>query len=394
MKSILKLFLFILIFSVLFTGCNAAPKATEPSSEKPTGKPTEKPTSAPTSKPTEKPTVGYQPVYDDVECDFTDIDDLIKTYGRARVARDGITCDFTASGIEFDAFVDGEISITLECSYETYFSVIVDGEMYPDRYKADTGISTITFDTAPKGLHHVRFLKQTEPQHSTATLRSIEFYGEFLSTPPAEKELLIEFIGDSITCGYGNLWTPSAAHPSGESGTPLYEDGTRAYSFLTAQKLGADHSIISFSGIGIDKGWSSINMQEFYTKDSYMRSSTKAYEPEDRTPDIVVINLGTNDAAKGSTEEQMIANVKTLIETVRENYGEDTPIIWAYNMMGECRFSWTEQALEALGGEMNGIYSIELNEDHNGGNGHPSLAAHETAATTLANFIRSLGLAE
>ena len=164
--------------------------------------------------------------------------------------------------------------------------------------------------------------------------------------------------------------------------------------FLTAQALGADHSIVSFSGIGLDKGYSSINMQQFYTKDSYMRDNYKDYEVEERTPDIVVINLGTNDAAKGSTEDQLIANVKTLINTVRENYGEDTPIIWAYNMMGECRFDWTKKALEELGGEQKGIYSVKLTPNNDGGAGHPSVSGHATAAEELSAYIRSLGLAD
>lgn len=394
-KKIFKAFIFVLLFTLLFTGCNSTPKATEPNSEDPTEAPTEKPTLKPTSKPTEKPTSKptseYVPVYDEVKCDFTDVHDLVKMLGRARVVNDGITCDFTASGIEFYAYVDGEISISLECSAETYFTVFVDGERYRDRYKAEAGFNTITFDTYVKGFHEIKFYKQTEPQHSTATLNSIEFYGE-LVCPAPNKDILIEFIGDSITCGYGNLWTPSAAHSSGESGTPLYEDGTQAYSFLTAQALEADHSIVSFSGIGLDKGYSSINMQQFYTKDSYMRSPAKDYEPEARTPDIVVINLGTNDNSQGSSESQMKANVRTLIETVRENYGEDTPIIWAHNMMGACRFEWTSEVLESLGGEENGIYSIQLTQNNQGGNGHPSLAAHEAAAKTLAEYIEELGI--
>ena len=113
--------------------------------------------------------------------------------GRARVVNDGITCDFTASGIEFYAYVDGEISISLECSAETYFTVFVDGERYRDRYKAEAGFNTITFDTYVKGLHEIKFYKQTEPQHSTATLNSIECYFTGKYAEDTEKQAAWEY---------------------------------------------------------------------------------------------------------------------------------------------------------------------------------------------------------
>ena len=72
---------------------------------------------------------------------------------------------------------------------------------------------------------------------------------------------------------------------------------------------------------------------------------------------------------------------------MRESYGEDMPIVWAHNMMGGCRFEWTNTVLEEMGGEDAGIYSIKLEANNAGGGGHPTLEAQKKAAEDLTAFI-------
>ena len=50
---------------------------------------------------------------------------------------------------------------------------------------------------------------------------------------PEDREYYVEFIGDSITGGYGNLGDNAIENP----GTALWEDGTKTYAFLTAKAL-------------------------------------------------------------------------------------------------------------------------------------------------------------
>ena len=63
------------------------------------------------------------------------------------------------------------------------------------------------------------------------------------------------------------------------------------------------------------------------------------------------------------------------------------PIVWAYNMMGDCCFDWTQPVLEELGGEDAGIYWIKLDQNNGGGKGHPTLEAQIAAAEKLTAFI-------
>lgn len=306
-----------------------------------------------------------------------------KLIGRTQILDEGVSCDFTASGIEFEGIMSGDVVLLLSCDRSTYFTVYIDGKRVEERFCADSFNPFITVASFEgEELHNVRILKQTEPQWSLSILNEIFITG-YLNDAPANKELYLEFIGDSITCGYGNL----AQSDTPNAGTALYEDGTQAYAFMTAESLDADYSIVGCSGIGIDKSWTDFNESDFYPKASFYRDRDGADYSFARIPDLVVINLGTNDKSRGSTEAEFKTGVRALIEYVRSSYGSEIPIVWAHNMMGSCRFEWTESVLEDMGGEDSGIYFVKLAQNNAGGNSHPELSAHKIAAEELTRFI-------
>ena len=381
----------LLSFSLSAIGCNSSvAEETDATDAKVTEAPTEPATEKPTQKPTEKPT--EKPKAEDNDSSLSR-----KTYniskdwknfkllGRTQDVNGGVACDFTASGIEFQGVMTGEVVLSLSCDRNTYFTVYIDGERVEERFFADSNTYELVIaDFDGEESHHVRVLKQTEAQWSLAVLKSITVTGK-LDDAPEKKDLYIEFIGDSITCGYGNLGDSSSPNP----GTALWEDGTQTYAFLTAEALGADCSVVGCSGIGIDKGWTDFSESDFYPKASFYRDRNGADYSFLRAPDVVVINLGTNDQSRGSTEEEFKAGVRELINYVRDSYGTDMPIVWAYNMMGNGRFDWTKTVLEDMGGEAKGLYYVQLNQNGAGTNGHPNLEAQKTAAVTLTEFIKT-----
>ncbi|MBE6959545.1 MAG: hypothetical protein E7448_02335 [Ruminococcaceae bacterium] len=325
------------------------------------------------------------------------VSNKLRLLGRASVANNGIASDHTASGIEFEAYIQGEFRFTVSCSADTYFTVFVDGERLEQRFEAKGEFvdrEIVVGDLGELALRNIRIIKQTEAKNSVATLKSMEFYG-CLADAPKQKDLYIEFIGDSITAGYGNLWTKDSPDPSNKSGTALYQDGILGYAFLTAQLLQADISVVSCSGIGIDRGYTNQNgkgyrMRDFYEMTSYVRSKTEVYDFENaRVPDLVVINLGTNDQSVGSTEEDFKAGVRELINFIRTSYNSTMPIVWAYGMMSDGRYQWVEDVINELGGDKEGLYMCELIRNKEGGNGHPSLTAHSIASQQLAGFLTS-----
>lgn len=323
---------------------------------------------------------------------FSKTTEGIKFLGRMQKTSVGVTCDLTASGIEFEGYMTGAVTVFLSCTADTYFTVYIDGVRSSTRFYANQTIDRLEIaNFAEGGEHHIRFVKQSEAQRSLCVLKGIIFTG-YLKEAPKDRDMYIEIIGDSITCGYGNLWTPGAP---GDAASALHEDGTQAFPFLTAEALGADCSVVGCSGVGIDKGYTSFSERDFYTQWCRYRNTNDPYNfGAARVPDLVIINLGTNDASKGSTEEGFKENAKQLIEYIRDAYGKDVPIVYTYGMMGSARSEWMIPLLESMGGESAGLYYVPLNYDQSGGGGHPTTAAHELAAEFLVDFITSKGLAK
>ncbi len=327
--------------------------------------------------------------YEEREYLLSDIRECLTLLGRASVTQNGIAADMTASGVALCAYVEGSVTFTLEATSDCYFRVYIDGVRQSTRYHA-SGVGRITVEgLGALRLREIRLVKETEAQFSLATLHSVSFYGR-LADKPSEKKHYIEFIGDSITCGYGNLWK------DGDEGTMesgLYQDGTQAYAYLAAEALGADYAIVSCSGIGVAEGWRDFTMKDFYTRASYYRSKYKKHDfAAARTPDLVVINLGTNDRSLRADPDVYQAAVCELIQCVRDSYRRDVPIVWAYGAMGDSYRDYTKAAILSLGGEESGLYTVELPRNQGGGNGHPTCEGQDAAATVLVAYFSDTGL--
>lgn len=318
---------------------------------------------------------------------LANIADRIKIFGRHQILSSGITCDFTASGIELSLCATGEVILTVRSTAEVFFTVFVDGVRDERRWrvpKGDTELSLAGFSDGQQ--HTLRVLKQNEPRHALCELISLRFDGT-LADRPANAPHLIEFIGDSITCGYGNLCHKGTE----EAGSALHQDGTRAFAYLTAQALGVDHSMVSHSGIGITKGYASFPMRTLYPKRCYLRDANASFTP-DRIPSLAVINLGTNDKGRGADPAQFVRDASDLIDTVRTLYSPTLPVVWVCNMLHEGYMGHIRALLEQRGGEAAGLYLCEMEPDKSGGDSHPILAAHEAASKRLSAWIRALGL--
>lgn len=319
--------------------------------------------------------------------------DKFRFVGRMNPCDEGVYWDYAASGIEFCGEIVGDVVLSLSCDRDTYFTVYVDGERADERFFASAEDDALTVASFVElGFHTVKVLRQTEMQWSLAVLESVTVTGS-LDSAPADRDILIEFIGDSLTSGYGNLGGQSAPN----AGIALYEDATRTYAFLTAESFGADATLISCSGVRLSRGDSKFSALEFYQNAALYRSREISYENNSRVPDLIVINLGANDYFSESDVEDFGAEVRALIEYVRDFYGVDIPIVWAYNMIGEGNSAYMQkmrEVIDAMGGEEVGLYYTKLEFDRSGGGAHPSLTGHEWSAKKLVKFITEKGFFE
>jgi lysophospholipase L1-like esterase len=276
--------------------------------------------------------------------------------------------------------------LTVKSNAEAYFTVFVDGVRSETRYKVNAGTNDLVIANIPEaGDHTICVLKQTEAMNAICSFTKLNMVGH-LSTErePANRDLYIEFLGDSITCGYGNLCASNAENP----GNAYNQDGTQSFAFLTAQALNADFSMVSCSGVGITNGYRPFTFDSFFAKHSYFRDQTTAYTPS-RIPDLAVINLGTNDRTKGTDTAQYQTDVGELIDQVRAKYGADVPIVWITNMMNDAYYPQLLSAINGKGGASAGLYLALLNNNRDGGNGHPNLAAHQLASEKLIEFLET-----
>ena len=325
----------------------------------------------------------------------------VKMLGRSSVDEAGIICDHSASGIEFNGVMNGDVYVDLTtrsiksgCN-TTYFTVYIDGERQPERLSVDTSTGTLRLARFTEaGEHTIKLVKQTESNYTICLIKALRFDG-VLTNAPSDKDLYIEFIGDSLTCGMGNIGTNAN---QSDAQTPKWEDATQSYGYMIAEELNADYSIIAQSGIGIAGGWSNYPMADYYAAHSYTRD--KDIEQDfSRVPDVVVINLGTNDHfinkdkdPKGELclPEDVERMAEELILQVRESYGSDVPIIWAQGMVGEFLLDRIYAAINKLGGEDADIYTCTLPKNTGGAQWHPTVEGHEAAAEALLPVIKQV----
>jgi lysophospholipase L1-like esterase len=222
---------------------------------------------------------------------------LIDWMGRTALSNDKVFFYYTASGFEVH-FYGTKLTAVFTSTYATnavrrpYLSIQLDGETNPWNAKVVALTASPQEVVLAEGLelgHHVvRVYKRSESSQSATALNEIYTDG-YLIEKNTDQPLKIEFIGDSLTCGFGNL---------GKSGAEAFrtetEDGLLSYASLTARMLDADFHIVAVSGIGMYiSPYASVNMGVVYPKTDIGKSTP--WDHRRFVPDVIVVNLGAND---------------------------------------------------------------------------------------------------
>src|SRR4029079_18895976 len=166
------------------------------------------------------------------------------------------------------------------------------------------------------GVHTVELYRQTEGPQGESHLMSLETDGTMMD-PPAGSNRLIEVIGDSITCGYGilGLLSDSDCYPT--------ESHWDTYAAIAGRALNAEVSTVAASGRGIIRNYggdTSGTMPMLYPL--ALANVAGAVWDFHVEPQVVVINLGTNDISnnKGDPGDPFRDTYRTLLETIRAYY--------------------------------------------------------------------------
>lgn len=310
--------------------------------------------------------------------------------GRTYVRNGGLACDFTCTGIKFNATCEGTISVALRTDSDTYFTVYVDGERTENRIKATSGSTWVDIATGlQRGEHEIMLVKQTQFSMATTELSNVRICGTFSEELPKQKDLFIEFYGDSILNGSNIFLGGTSAYTS---------DGTQAFGWLTAQALGADCNIIGCGGLGLSVSGDNFVMDDVWNLNGSLRADGVTKYDFKRTPDVVVVELGVNDEARkgNTTEAKYKAAVLQFVKNLREAYGKDVPIVWVYGYHDQAYWTLTKEALDSVyAGENDNIYYCKLSKSYiptaQGGDGwHPNVKTSQTMAEELTAFLKTI----
>lgn len=361
---------------------------TKKKTEKRTNRRTERITE--TGKKTEMPMLPGQTKTEEIlnerVYDFSVISNCFRMIGRTKSTSSGLIFDHAASAIEFHGFMTGDVVLTVDSTKETYFTVYIDGERVDTRFMAK-GLQSIKLATFEDNYFHtMRIVRQNELAWSQSMLKSLKITG-YLFEAPEDRELYLEFYGDSLTSAFGNIGSPSDPAPHD---VPKYQDATKSYAFLVAEELNADCSILAMSGVGIATGHYEKHFLHYFSQYCHKRGVTPFNFEGARVPNVAVVRLGSNDFAVGCTKEQYISRSKELVDYIRNGYKKDVPIIWMYGSRGNDFESWLNELSDFYGGEEGGFYLLQLGwRDYGvGAGGHPNVASHEANAETLLTFIK------
>lgn len=269
---------------------------------------------------------------------------------------------FDWSGNSMSARFEGsEVTWGAESGVEQIYEVIIDGNaqqvILPDYSNPTAPIASRTHKL-PQGTHEITVVRSSEALFGDSFFVPFTFPGG-QQLPATQYERRIEYIGDSITCGYGDEG-PNATCPYdvpirqalNENGQledvkiPETQNIYLAYGSIAARRLGAQATTLCFSGKGVALNYreqgvgegrilnpndkpdpdAKTTIPEYYLRTLATEKpvATKAgstwdfaKEPQ---PQVVVINIGTNDFARDVDQNSIADGID--LGVFRQKYRE------------------------------------------------------------------------
>lgn len=341
----------------------------------------------------------------------------VRKLGRTYEDTNGLVLAFSSSGIEFnvkakhlDVTIAGDSGVTgKKDDGSARIVAFVNGERTLDTLITKKTETFTIFDSKKNVEGLVQILKVSESANSLAAITNlcVDKKGKVSASEP--RELKIEFIGDSITCGYG-VDDPVKEHHFKTS----TEDSTKTYAFKTAQALNADWSFVSVSGWGITSGYTSNGHKNadsviptIYEKTGFSWGNTifginpvnVMWNFASYQPDFVVINLGTNDASytkkHADKVQEYVDDYVVFLKKVRQK-NPKAHIICCLGMMGDELYEALSKAVSTYTLE-NGDKRIsalrldpQLMSDTICADWHPSETTHTKASKKLVDKIKTI----
>jgi len=308
---------------------------------------------------------------------------------------------FSYSGVSVRARFQGTaVSASLQNDgTSNIYNVIVDG-VVTQRITPSNGDQTVALasgltDTA----HEIELYKLTESTYGKTKFRGfVVDAGKTLVPLTTPRGRVIEFIGDSITCGSG------IEGASNSTQTNTNQNHYLSYAAITSRNFNARHIVAARSGVGLYANYSANptglespnNMKNQYRR-MHWNDATPPYG-NSPTTDRTCANLGTNDFSVGVNEaafEQAYHDFIDILQT--KNPGADIvclvgPMLSGYNL-NHIR-PIVQRVATTANAENNGrVFYFEMSQQGALGTGsqnHPNVPQHALNAQELTTFISGI----
>lgn len=321
------------------------------------------------------------------------------------LVQSGSAAEFNVCGTSASVVLCGDEYMHSEPDMRPRYAILVDGEVVRDSFVSHEPERVTVFSGTEPRSATVRIIHLSEANYGAIGVSGIEAdtYSDDAVSPTNKKDVSIEFIGDSITCGYG-----VEAASQYEPFTTATENFMKSYAYLAAEKLSADYSAVSYSGHGIYSGYSpdGSRMEKslvppYYSNIGSLPAYARAWDFSSAVCDIVVLSLGTNDGTyivndPRTRSEEFSKAYRDFLGVVRQK-NPDAYIVCTHGAMGYpdvySVIAKTVVDYTAETGD-NRITSFQLPEQkYSNGYGadwHPSSKTQMIAAEKLAEELKTI----
>jgi lysophospholipase L1-like esterase len=282
-----------------------------------------------------------------------------------------------------------------------YYNIFVD-----DQPSKTIDVKSDTTVVVARGLntqiHKIQIYKRTEGNQGIGTFKGIKLSSDGEIVPwkdiPTRK---IEFIGNSITCGYG-----TEGKSANERWTPSTENNYFGYAPVIARAFKADYHITAHSGEGVVRNYG--YKEKVSPTGTMPRRFNRVFDEKEEPiwnfkqwkPDAVVINLGTNDFSTKPfpDKDAFESGYENLINEVIKEYG-DLPVFCVVGpMTDEPCYSYVKDMVENFRSvyQKKNVYFVGIPtylmipDKDLGSDGHPNYSGSRKMAAHVTPVISSI----
>jgi lysophospholipase L1-like esterase len=267
------------------------------------------------------------------------------------------------------------------------FEVVVDGGA-PKKFRTKAGQTSYPLATGLANANHeVLVWRSTEVFDSgTSDFVAINGFsngGALLSPPPAAERRL-EVIGDSISVGAG--LEGGAANCAANK---LSTDNYYAYGSIAARAVNADLVTVAYSGIGVYRSYSANDPTMPQRYDRTLPGDPAAWDFAKYQPQLVVINLGTNDFGAGDPGQPYVDAYVDFAKHVRSKYTDAYFILIAMYGNQKAAVNSVVSSLKNAGDSRVELLELNSVQNNKGCAQHPDAAAQKAMGDLLTTRIKA-----